>query len=404
MRILMIHNRYGASARGGAERVIERLVASFAAQGHACVVAVPGAGMRQQVSEADASVSVRSFAAPNVASLDRLGALPAPVRAAWHAIDLMQVVAARSLRQLLLAVQPDIVHTHNIVGCGGSTFEVIRAAGIPHVHTLHDVQLLTPSGLWVRGAPPTTWERSWAGRAYRALRRRRMGSPSVITGPTEWIIAEHDRYGFFPRSDAAVIGNPIMGMARQLPERRGCIRTLLFVGQLEGHKGVVTLLEAYRRLREDIPELALHVVGDGALLAMCKKFARTTRGVVIRGRLDAVGVALAIEEADMVVVPSLCAENQPSVILEACAAGVPVIATRVGGIPEMVREGETGFLVDPGNVDDLVRAVRAGVDDVPRVRSMADACRRLARAHDQETIARQFFAVYTHAARIQGGE
>ncbi|MBI4433301.1 glycosyltransferase [Candidatus Uhrbacteria bacterium] len=398
MRILMLHNRYGVHARGGAERVVERVVESLTARGHAVAVAMP---RRPRIRE-DRSGLVHTFSVPNLVSVDRLSSLPMPLRAVWHAIDLGNGIGQLSFHRLLDALQPDIVHTHNVVGCGGGVFAAIRAAGIPQVHTLHDVQLLTPSGLYVAGAPATALERSWVGRCFRSFRRLRGGNPAVITGPTEWIIAEHDRWGFFPKSDAAVIGNPIAHERRRTSERRGAVRTLLFAGQLEGHKGVVILLEAYRRLRMDFPDLALHIVGDGRLLAVCKRFAREVRGIAIRGRLDAHGVAMAVEEADLLVVPSLCAENQPSAILEAFSVGLPVIASRVGGIPEMVRDGQTGFLVDPGSVDDLVRAIRAGVEDPTRVRAMAEECRRTAKAHDTETVVEQFLAVYTHAARVAG--
>ena len=95
--------------------------------------------------------------------------------------------------------------------------------------------------------------------------------------------------------------------------------------------------------------------------------------------------------------PSLCAENQPSVILEALAAGVPTVASRIGGIPELVLDGETGFLVDPGSVEDLVRVLRLCVEDPKRVRSMSAACRAVAEAHAAERIAEQVEGVYTDA-------
>ena len=171
MRILMIHNRYGASARGGAERVVERLMAALIERGHAV------------------SVHHRT-----TVGFDALGPIPAIVRAFWYFFDLLNLVAAFRLRMELHRTNPDIIHTHNLIGCGGLTPRIIRRSGIPWVHTLHDVQLITPSGLFVYpifygrtklgtakdSGPNSTLERSMIGRAFRALRRRLFGNPNVV--------------------------------------------------------------------------------------------------------------------------------------------------------------------------------------------------------------------------------
>ena len=175
------------------------------------------------------------------------------------------------------------------------------------------------------------------------------------------------------------------------------VRRLLFVGQVEGVKGIIVLVEAYRQLRAMFPDVTLHVVGDGSTLPLLKRMTRDLRGLTLRGRLDAEGVRRAIAAADVLVVPSLCAENQPSVILEALAVGVPVVASRVGGIPELVRDGETGFLVDPGSVDDLLRVLRLCVEDPERVRAMAAACHAIADQHAVQRVAAEFETLYTHA-------
>jgi len=395
MRVLMIHNRFGATARGGAERVVERLADGLRARGH------------------DVVVSHRTTFGFN--ALDRL---PAPLRACWHLLDACNVVSAMRLRAALRRMEPDIVHTHNLIGCGGLTPWVIRRSGIPWVHTLHDVQLITPSGLltprfqisdfrfrsrgWDNFEPTSTLERSFLGSWFRRLRRALFGSPTVVTAPSRWLLQSHRGERFFSNARDVVVGNPI-AIGPAIPPRRGAVRTFLFVGQVEGAKGIIVLVEAYRQLRAMFSDMTLHVVGDGAVLPLLKQMARDLRGLTLRGRLDADGVARALAAADVLVVPSLCAENQPSVILEAFAVGVPVVASRVGGIPELVDDGATGFLVDPGNVEDLVRALRLCVEEPKRIRAMASACRAIAASHATERIAEEVEALYTHAATERRG-
>lgn len=396
MRILLIHNRFGAGARGGAERVVERLAAEFVARGHDVHIATPELHERH--------AALHRIRAWNVAPFSKLNRTPAVLRALWHGIDLVNPIAAWSLARTLKRVQPDIVHTHNLVGCGGLTSWIIRRAGILYIHTLHDVQLITPSGLLMRGVPANRIERSFLGRWFRSLRRRLMGSPTMVTSPSQWLLDAHRAEGFFSKSEMRVVGNPI-----DLTQKRGqtlsrtgsdpfsAVRKFLYVGQIEGAKGILTLVEAYRRLRELFPDVTLHVVGDGSLMPALKRASREVRGIILRGRLDPDGVRSAIAESDVVILPSLCAENQPSVILEAYAMGVPVIASRVGGIPEIVRDGETGFLTESGSVEDLLRALRICVEEPPRIRVMAATCRDVAAAHATGRIADQYLVIYTQS-------
>lgn len=385
MKVLMLTNRYGDDARGGVERVVDVLAGALRSAGH--------------------DVIVRTRTTVGFRALSRL---PVVLRALWHLWDAVNVVAAWSLARYLRRARPDVIHTHNIVGCGGLTPWVIRRSGIRWVHTLHDVQLVTPSGLVDRdGQPYTAVERSALGRAFRALRRRLFGSPDVLTSPSAWLLAFHQSAGFTPRSRAVVIRNPAPApyeaehlpsdALMQMPIGSGgqrSVRAFAFAGQVEGHKGIVLLFEAFARLRAMFPDITLQVIGDGSVLPMLKRASREVRTLILRGRLDARGVATAIAHADVVVVPSLCAENQPSVILEAYAAGVPVVASRTGGIPELVEDGVTGFLVEPGNLDDLMRALRYCIEDPRAVHAMRAACVERARTHDVRLIAHEFLAAY----------
>ena len=134
---------------------------------------------------------------------------------------------------------------------------------------------------------------------------------------------------------------------------------LLFVGRLRIRKGVEILLEALALLRSRLPELRLLVAGDGeqgpALERKVMSLGLTDR-VRFLGRCSAGEVRELLAGARALVVPSIY-EGMPLVILEAMEASVPVIASRVSGIPEVVEDGVTGWLVPAENVDQLARAL-----------------------------------------------
>jgi glycosyltransferase involved in cell wall biosynthesis len=141
--------------------------------------------------------------------------------------------------------------------------------------------------------------------------------------------------------------------------------TLAIVGTLTARKGHIYLFDALRILRdrEGLPPLRLWVIGDGEDRKHLEIAARERGlGEIVRftgARNDAAALMRLI---DLLVVPSLM-ETTPFVILEAMAAGKPVIASRIYGIPEMVEEGKSGFLVRPGDAGDLARALALAISD-----------------------------------------
>ncbi|MDO8621957.1 MAG: glycosyltransferase family 4 protein, partial [bacterium] len=133
--------------------------------------------------------------------------------------------------------------------------------------------------------------------------------------------------------------------------RGGETPPVLFVGRLSEEKGIADFVEAARRL----PEIPFEVVGNGNSSSP----PLTLRGGNIRwlGVLQPDEAQRRIASAAVVVVPSVVPEIAPYVILEAMAAGVPVVASRIGGIPELVHEGETGFLVPPRDPAALAKTI-----------------------------------------------
>ncbi len=145
-----------------------------------------------------------------------------------------------------------------------------------------------------------------------------------------------------------------------------------FVGRLdEPIKGIRFLLEAMASLRPRMPRMRLLIIGEGPAERDLRERAKTLRledGVRFLGlRFDIPRVMKAL---DLLVLPSV-GEGCPNVLLEAMAAGVPVVATRVGGVPELVRHGETGFLVPPRDPQALAQGILYLLDHRDAAHAMA---------------------------------
>jgi glycosyltransferase involved in cell wall biosynthesis len=160
---------------------------------------------------------------------------------------------------------------------------------------------------------------------------------------------------------------------------------VLMVGVMRPGKGHDVLIDSLARIAADRPSARLKLVGDGPLRCSLEELASPFGTAVefLGERRDVRGLMAA---SDIVVLPSL-SEALPTVLLEAAAEGVPVVASKVGGIPEIVVDQETGLLVDPGNSASLARAILDLVND-DEARSRLGAAAR-ARALKQFTIEQQ---------------
>jgi glycogen(starch) synthase len=183
-----------------------------------------------------------------------------------------------------------------------------------------------------------------------------------------------------------------------LPGLRGRHR-VLFVGRLVTAKGVEVLVEAAARLRTQDVDLVF--VGDGAARPAVERLARRLGledRVHVTGFIPHARVPAALASADVLVLPSAY-EELGTVLIEAMHAGVPVVASRVGGIPETVRHGVTGLLVEPGDVGELAVAVDAVLSEPALAERLAAGARARAPEYDLELVADTVHALYASLVR-----
>ena len=360
MKILLLTNLFIPFTRGGAERIVELQANLFAQAGHEVLVVTPTPDPRFLESVLESGARVVRFRPRNLYFTLNDFRQSWWKRSLWHLIDLYHPYPKRFVCRVIASEKPDLVITPNMKGFGLRAFEAIRESGAPHVHVLHDLQLIVPSGLKIYGR-----EKSWKTSGplqclYRRATSWRLCSPRLVVSPSRYLLDAHRSAGFFPKSEARVLPNPApwMGSARisnfseKMPESRPD-PTVLYVGQLAEHKGLRVLMEAWGKgMRAN-----LGIVGSGELEGEVQAFADKEPSVTFFGRKSPSEVRAMMSRARLLVVPSLCYENSPTVIMEALSVGTPVIASKIGGIPELVREGE-GTLVEPGNVEALREAIK----------------------------------------------
>ena len=163
----------------------------------------------------------------------------------------------------------------------------------------------------------------------------------------------HKKFGFFKKSKLAVCLNPSVSAGQKEIKEKNTF-TILYVGQLEQHKGVELLIDTF--LDMDLPStVKLKIIGDGNLFENIKKKIKDNEkigAIELLGRQPAKTVLNFMSRAQLLVTPSLCYENSPTVIYEAAANDLPVLASNIGGAGELTLAAG-GATFEPGNKKDL---------------------------------------------------
>jgi glycosyltransferase involved in cell wall biosynthesis len=327
--------------------------------------------------------------------------------------------AARSLDALLREVRPDVAHLHNIYHhLSPSILPVLRRHGIPVVMTLHDLRLLCPAIHMLRQGQ--VCERCKGGRFWEAVVGRCVKDSRPASALAALETAHQWRRRLYPRAVSQFLcpsafyaakyrewGYPAVKL-RHLPNfvdttiwdpdrlpaapARDCY---LYFGRLGREKGLTTLLEAQslweRAAAAGGPAvLPLEIAGTGPVEADLRRRAAdlglTT--VAFRGNLATADLRAALARARFSVLPSEWYENGPMAALESLAAGVPLVGTDIGGIPEMIVDGVTGVIAPPRDPAGLLAAMQraAGLPEGARQAARAWAVAHADRGRHMETL------------------
>lgn len=331
-RVFVVHNKYKLD--GGEDAVVRAETELLRARGH----------------------EVETYFRSNDA-IDGMPAITLARETVW---------SARTERELAAAVarlKPDVIHVHNTFPLiSPSIYWAAARLGVPVVQTLHNFRLMCLNALFLRGSQvceDCMGRLPWRGVARACYRGSRTAS-AALAG----MLALHRALGTFRNkvtryialnefcrnkfiegglpAGRIVVKPNFVDLPPQAPRPRA---GLLFVGRLSHEKGVATLAEAMREL----PAARLRVAGDGPAAALLDGMP----GVKRLGSLSSAAVCDAMQGASALVLPSISYENFPRTIVEAFACGLPVIASRIGALADIVREGEDGLLFAPGDASDL---------------------------------------------------
>jgi glycosyltransferase involved in cell wall biosynthesis len=317
-----------------------------------------------------------------------------PAKLGMAAKVIYSTEARSKLLRLLSKFRPHIAHAHNLYHhISPSVLPLLRQEGIPIVLTAHDLKLCCPSHQMLNSQG--LCERCKGGNFLHTVRHRCVhGSLTVstlvavesalhrwsgiyrrnldrIVVPSLFYKAKFEEWGWSP-DQVTYIPN-FVKVEDFLPKPQAG-QYFVYFGRLATEKGFATLLQACLNSKAQ-----LVVVGDGELSGEVQEAVSASMGrITWLGRRTGQDLFDAVANARAIILPSEWYENAPMSILEGYALGKPVIGAKIGGIPELVNEGETGFLFPSGDAQALSAAIEH-MRDLPdsQVAEMGQAARRL---------------------------
>jgi glycosyltransferase involved in cell wall biosynthesis len=296
----------------------------------------------------------------------------------------------RQMRAYLDDLRPDVIHAHDVYGL------MVQGMAIPRVLTIHGFiygDTIVSAG-WL--ARPRSW-------LWKRVETRAWADHPHIISISPYV---RERLSGIARGTIHDIENPIAAECFDIRRRERGL-TVFSAAVISQRKNTLALVDAFARVVAAGIDARLRLAGPvvepsyGAMVDARIEALGLGDRVSRLGSIDAAGVRRELSSASVFGLVSL-EENAPLGIEEAMAAGVPVVASNRCGMPYMVRHGETGYLVDPFNIDEIARRLLHVLEDPSRRRQMGDAARTSARERfHPASVARRTRDVYFEAAGFE---
>jgi glycosyltransferase involved in cell wall biosynthesis len=303
---------------------------------------------------------------------------------AWLAIGLVNSMLnnnplnAQAVKRVVESLRPDVVHVHNVRGkIPLLTLRALRGLKIPVVMTLHDYRLICPRAtLFCHAKIPCRVPKFGCDMFVKLQKTLLKNCVTKFISPSRFLADRlKEKLG---EADVVVVPNPlrrIEAKPKGVPESF----QVLYVGRLVWYKGTHVLLEAFKKLKRKSAKLI--IAGSGPELETVKRLSRTDGRIIPLGFVSEEEKSKLLIDASLVVVPSLWPEPFPMTILESFGSGTPVVASKVGGIQEIVRDGVNGMLFEPGDSEKLSTILTELSENEENLRRLSEGAAESARQY-----------------------
>ncbi|SFK65405.1 Glycosyltransferase involved in cell wall bisynthesis [Halogranum rubrum] len=361
MDICVISNLFPPEVVGGAEKHAKADVNELVNRGHDVSVITTrssSGGTYFSFEESElGGATVYRFTPLNAYSPIEHQSVSAWKKPIQHVVDIWNPHVYLLVKKKLCQISPDIVHIHNHSGLSPSVFAAVSSHEIPVVHTLHDYEALHVRTNLFDGekiSDPGIGMKPYQ-KIYRQLVEPHL---DYVVSPSQFVLEKHHSEGVYstvPCSRVPLgISSKSTDSVSSRPSNSDQLQ-LMFAGQHTHQKGIDILIKAVRK--SSLENLHLNIYGKGPESSKLEDLASDEPRITFHGFVDDEELQDAYAASHFTVVPSRWYDNSPMVIYESYNRGTPVIGANIGGIPELITDGETGILFAPNDVDSLQGAL-----------------------------------------------
>jgi len=353
MRILFINALYHPYLVGGTEIVLKGLVEELHNKGNE--VKVLTLWDKDDEEELVDGIPVFRAKVPNVYLIYTPKRPDILKRRLWHLIELYNPIAKKIVSDQLKTFKPDIVQIHNMYGWSCSIWDAVSEFKIPTIQVLHDLYLLCPRNMFKNNS--ACRKQCLICKIMRLPYKLKSNNLKAVIGVSNFILDRYLRYGYFKDVPIkkVIYNNKKVKIDTSIVKESVDIRYINFgfIGTLKQLKGIEVLLKAYLKVKKT--NYRLFVAGTGKQgYERYLKSKYKDDSIIFLGKVEPEKF---FERVDATIVPSIWYENLPTVVIESLSFGVPIIASKIGGIPEMIVEGVNGMFFDPYKEGDLEQKI-----------------------------------------------
>jgi len=271
----------------------------------------------------------------------------------WNILDLWNFSSYNQIKRILENEKPDMVHTNGITGISSSIFSAIKRTQIPHVHTLHNFELISRWGSLFRNGK-LILNFNPLDRIYIKFMCNVSSDITAVISPSNFVMNYHKKLGYFKNSKCFVIPHGTK-LNIDVRPKEGVGKEFLFLGRITKKKGAYLTIQAFKKIKEK--NVKLHILGDGPDLETIKDMGKQDERIQFHGYVNEQQKKQFFENCSYAIFPSIWYENFPLTIYEFMSNGLPVLASDLGAIPELVKDGQNGYLFNSGDFESLRKTI-----------------------------------------------
>ena len=380
MKISFISNLYPPFVLGGAEISVRRVAEGLAKKGHEVLV-ITTSPNRKRYSEKINGVKIYRLGMTNIYPIYTWETQPMIIKPIYHIINLWSPYSYVVIKNILKKEMPDVVHINNYKGLSLSVFSAVKSLNLPLIFTARDYSLICLKNNLLNSHGEVGKTVSMQCRLYNKFVKYIVNNkPKIVITASQFASNKLREIGLFKNIEVVVLPNAIkLGNLSSIKKYYDTI-DILYAGALSRYKGVHILINAFKELKSK--NIRLHIVGKGKEEEEFKKIAGSDQRITFYGFKTGEELMNFYKRANVVVAPSLYLETFGLVIIESFKYGTPVVGSKIGAYPELIKNGYNGFSFEAGNVDELKDKIEYLIENPSELKRLENGAFESAKKYD----------------------